>query len=352
MNPLNLPRCAILVAVFAAGSGIASAGTVLEYEISGECAMEFDRMSLDGLHARIDMTIDGMRMSTIFDDEEQLMHQLMHDTKNRMTLESDDDAVDFQGDVGKSSLIAANKQAESITGISTADMMADYRASQIAACPEMAQIGFGDADYGEAATRCAEKMTSQAMQDPAQRRSAIGALIKDRKSSNRTSAPARSNAPRNPATQPAYITTRTQSDLGSEEIAGQTCSIEREMRGDTLLREQCLNGIETLGLAPSAVRRLKRIVKVGEGMGAGIESMQPDHADESTRPASIALRRTCYRNGTATGSARLRIQRDAAIDSALFDVPADYSTFDVDPTRNASQEPTDGLQELMRKRNK
>src|SRR5690606_36798462 len=116
---------------------------------------------------------------------------------------------------------------------------------------------------------------------------------------------------------------------------GQACVIEREMRGDTLLREQFVSEIDGLGLSSSAVRRLKRIVKVGEGMSAGIASMQPDAKDESHRAATIALRRTCYSNGVQTGSARLRIQLDAAIDSALFAVPADYATFVINPALNA-----------------
>jgi hypothetical protein len=326
----------------------ASAGYVLEYEVVGECAVEFDRMQIEGLHARIDMTVDGMRLSTLYDDEEQLVHQLMHETRMRMTLESDDDAVDFQSDVGKSSLIAANKQVQGLTGMSNDQLMADYRASQIAACPEMAEIGFGDPDYAEAATRCAEKMAQSFHQDPKQRRQAINTFVKQGKDSPQNGRINRSK-PSAPATSlPAFTTTRIERGLGHESIAGFSCDVEREMRGDSVLREQCVSAIDSLGLSASAVRRLKRIIKVGQGMSAGIAGMQPG-TEDFTQPTGIALRRQCFRNGKASGSATMKIQRDARIDPASFEVPADYAVFAIDPKLD-TQEPLEALQQSATRR--
>ena len=69
------------------------AATVLEYRHEGDCATDFDRMAIDGLRLRIDMSVDEFAMTTLVDDGEQLMHQVMHDSRTYMTMESDDDAV-------------------------------------------------------------------------------------------------------------------------------------------------------------------------------------------------------------------------------------------------------------------
>ena len=113
-------------------------------------------MTIDGLRLRTDMSADGFAMTTLVDVGEQLMHQVMHDSRTYMTMESDDDAVDFNSDVARSTLLHALRRVQAVTGLDHAQVMEQARAAQVAACPEMADLGYGDPDYPEAAARCAE----------------------------------------------------------------------------------------------------------------------------------------------------------------------------------------------------
>lgn len=316
-----------LALVFAAGG--AHAATVLEYDITGTCATEFTRMSFDGLYARIDQSMQGSSMSTIFDDSEQLAHMLMHDTRNVMTMEADDDAVDFQSDVGKSTLHFAGNQTQALTGMDNNQVMEQARAAQAAMCPEMAEMGFADPDYADAAQRCAEQMQQQAQ--GAHGRPDMSAAMAQFEAQGQAGGAQRGAVVPRPAAstaKPRWSTTTTDRNGGEEIIDGLTCHVETIRRGDTVLREQCVVEVDRLQLDASAMRRIKRIVKVGEGMGEGVSQVYPEMDPDRDQPASMPLRRTCYAKGRQTGTATLRIRRDVQLVSGLFEIPSDYTTFD------------------------
>lgn len=312
----------MLAALLAAAP--ASAGTRLAYERTGSCTTEFDTMTMDGLHARVDMDFEGMRVSTLYDDDERLMHTLLHMTRNVVTMESDDDAVDFQGDVGKSSLIAADKQAEALTGMDQDATIALFRAQQVQTCPDLADKGVGDPDYAEAAMRCAERMSAQVPAlDPAPRRGAKG---RRRHADQPVQPPAPEAVPL------VSRTTTTDRDAGHDTVDGIACTVERTRRGDAVLQEDCVTPLETLGVEASAMRRLRRMVTIGQGLGDGIASLTPQLA-EPRRAPTIALRRTCYRDGREAGTATLRIDTTATIDAATFAIPQGYTPI-MDGTRD------------------
>lgn len=315
--------CAFVLLLLSCPAG---AGTLLEYTHEGPCTTEFERMALSGLQARIDMDVDGSSMSTLFDDDEQLMHQLMHDTRSYMTLESDDDAVDFTSDVGRSVLLHADKQTQAITGSSSAQFLEAYREAQVAACPEMAALGMADPDYADAALRCAQKMASAAPVG-GNREGALDQAVRRR--GGRTAASDGRGAPAGADAAVKWSTTRTERATTTEAIDGRSCIRERILRENTVLREDCLATIESLALEPRAARRLARIAKVGAGLGAGIASLQPDAAVEPARPPSVSLERVCYRDGIARGRARLRIRADVAIDASTFRLPPDYTPLEI-----------------------
>lgn len=294
----------------------AGAGTILEYRRDGDCATDFDRMAIDGLRARIDLTVDGSAMSTIADDGEQLTTQLLHEFGSYMTMESDDDAADFQSDVVRSSHLHATKQAEALTGQSSADAVAAFRTRQIAECPDMAELGFGDPDYAQAAARCAASTAARAAKEgDGGRRRAIGAAIAD--GAQRSPAP-----PAPAASAPAWRTSRIESgDQG--EIEGRRCRVERLVRGASVLREDCTSAIADLGLEPAALRRLNRIADVGATVGRGLAELHPDMADEAG-PARVALSRRCYRDGHPTGSATLTIRNGVSVPADTFEIPGGY----------------------------
>lgn len=328
MNRFRPCHCALgaALAVFLPAATTVQAGTLLEYDVTGDCATEFTRMRFDGLYARIDQSMDGTAMSTIFDDSEQLAHLLMHDTRNVMTMESDDDAVDFQSDVGKSTLHFAENRVQALTGMDSNDLMAQARAAQAAACPELAEMGFADPDYPAAAERCAQTMQAQAQAALGSRADRVEAMARRRDGSGGTQAP--SNAPQ-PEGGMRWRTVAVDRDGGEETIDGRSCQVETTRRGDTVLLEECVVEIDKLGLEASPMRRLKRIVAIGEGMSEGISQMHPELNDDSDGPTTMPLRRTCYANGRQTGTATLRIVRDVAIPADVFDVPAGYTPYDM-----------------------
>lgn len=313
----------------------AHAATVLEYRHEGECATDFERMAIDGLRLRIDMRVEGIEMTSLVDDDEQLMHQVMHDARTYMTMESDDDAVDFNSDVARSTLIHSRRQVQAVTGMDDDEVIARARAAQVAACPEMAGLGFGDPDYAEAASHCAEKMAADAMKDRPSRTQAIA------------QARSRAGAPEPAAAAPSarWSTTTVERDPAETLVDGRRCTVERIRRGTSVLREDCLAAVDSLGLEPRAVRRLARLARVGEGLGAGIVSLHPELEQERREgPPTISLRRTCYREGRAVGSAMLGIRAGAAIDPAQFELPAGYAPLQVG--RPSAQAPQEALELL------
>ncbi|HUD40424.1 MAG TPA: hypothetical protein VMR06_00320 [Dokdonella sp.] len=307
----------LLIAALAACTA-AQAGTVVEYRRDGDCATDFDRMAIDGLRARIDLTIDGSALSTIADDGEQLTTQLLHELRRYMTMESDDDAIDFQSDVMRAGHIHAGRQAEALTGLDAEAATAAFRAQQIAACPEMAELGFADPDYAEAAARCAESMAAaaNAPRGEGDRHRAIDAAIG---SGQARAAPAQPAAPA--AAAPWRTTTVERGD--EIEIDGRRCRIERLVRGERVLREDCTSAIADLGLEPAALRRLNRIAAVGATVGRGVAELHPEAAGEDG-PPRIALSRRCFRDDRHTGTATLTIRSGVAVPADRFEIPGDY----------------------------
>lgn len=291
----------------------ANAATVLEYVVDGRCATEFDRMVFDGLHARVDNDDAGQSMSTIFDDGEQIMTMLMHETKQTMVMESDDDAVDFQSDVGRSSMLYTDNQMKKL-GVDQSAMMAQAQSMLANACPELEGVGMGDPDYAEKMQRCTAGMgAGGAAMDPQLQKDMLKAMASGKPMTPR-------QAPSEPA---RYRTTDTERGA-SKTVAGIACTVETTRRGDTLLREECLAGLDTLGLDEKAMRRLRRMVKIGQGMAAGMASVKPEMLPDADRPPRLALERTCYDAGRATGTATISITRDARVAASEFVVPADY----------------------------
>jgi hypothetical protein len=302
---------------------VAQAATVLEYERQGRCQTDFDRMAFDGLYARVDNTNGGGDMSTIFDDGEQMMYLLMHDSRQTMTMESDDDAVDFQSDVGRSTMLYSGNQTEKLTGMDQNAMLAQAQAAMTAACPELADLGFSDPDYADAAARCSQKMGGQTGYPmDARMQKDMLARLQGKKVKPRP-------APAQPPVR--WSTTQTVRDGERKSVAGVECTVETMRRGDTVLREQCMAPVEALALDARAMRRLQRIVKVGQGMSAGIASLHPEANPDAGEPAKVALERVCYQGGQRTGTATLRIDREASVPASQFEIPAGYEPLSITP---------------------
>lgn len=318
---MKMSRSPALAALILACSLPAQAATVLEYEVDGRCETDFTRMSFDGLFARVDTTLDEVSTSTIFDDGEQMMYLLLHDSREVMTMESDDDAIDFQGDVGRSASIYAGKQVEQVTGMDSTRMLAQAQATQIAMCPEMEGIGIADPDYAAAATRCAQTMATRMQADPQAQRELMDAYGIDAGAGSR----GRARTAPSPAAAPTWRTTTLDRDGSQQVLDGITCGNETLRRGETVLRSQCLAEVDALPLEPPAKRRLARMQTIGRGMASGIASLHPEAVDDQDGPATVALVRHCHEGGRETGRATLRIRRDVTLEASIFEPPAGYA---------------------------
>ena len=315
-----------LLSLMLALAPAANAATVLEYDVEGRCQTDFSKMVFDGLQARIDNEMEGQSMSTVFDDSEQLVYLLMHNEKQVMTMESDDEAIDFQSDVGRSTMLYSSNQMEKLTGMSMADVMAQAQAAQASMCPELAGKGMSDPDYADAAAKCSQRSQGAPNASNAQMQEQLmAAMASQGAGGKRGKAGTRGLAGGMPAAEPArWSTTQVDRDGGTKSIAGFECTMETTRRGDEVLREQCVVPVESVGLDASAMRRLKRIVKVGEGMSAGISSLNPEANPEAGQPAKLVVERTCHEGGKRTGVATLRIDRAAQVAESLFAVPPGY----------------------------
>ena len=98
-----------------AGSAAAHADAVLEYS-GGDaaCHGEFTRLAVEGLSLRVDSPPPQQDMSFVYDAAEKAGVALDHRRKQFFEIEFDDDAIDFQGDVMKSTSHMVDKKIQQV----------------------------------------------------------------------------------------------------------------------------------------------------------------------------------------------------------------------------------------------
>lgn len=92
--------------------GAAHAGTEIKFERTGACPHETESLKIDGSRFRSDSRVGGQDSSLLYDGLERLMTTLMHDSREYVQTEVDEDALDYQGDVANSTGNYMNKQME------------------------------------------------------------------------------------------------------------------------------------------------------------------------------------------------------------------------------------------------
>jgi len=107
---MNRAMAAALLLLCAAA---ARADAVLEYSGSdAECHADFTRVAVQGLSMRIDSAPPAQDMSMVYDAAEKVGVALDHKRKQFFELEFDDDAIDFQSDVMKSTSNMVDKKTQ------------------------------------------------------------------------------------------------------------------------------------------------------------------------------------------------------------------------------------------------
>ena len=221
----------ILAAALLLGASTARADAVLEYSGSNaECHADFVRVAVQGLSLRIDSAPPAEDMSMVYDAAEKVGVTLDHKRKQFFELEFDDDAIDFQGDVMKSTSNMIDRKTE--------QMKAQLPPGAMSASPN----GMPQVD-----PKLMEQMMQQNMQHMTkEQRAQTEAAMKNMRASGYFG----------PQSEPVIEATGEKREIG-----GLTCAVERVTQDGQLVREDCRTTLDAIGIDPADVKRLVRVIE-------------------------------------------------------------------------------------------
>jgi len=311
----------ILAAALLLGANAARADAVLEYSGSDAgCHADFVRVAVQGLSMRIDSAPPAQDMSMVYDSAEKVGVALDHKRKQFFELEFDDDAIDFQGDVMKSSSNMIDRKTEQLQkqlppgrSPSAAEAM-DGRERPPGAMQPGAN-GMPQVD-----PKLMEQMMQQNMQHMTkEQRAQTEEAMKNMRASGYFG----------PQSEPVIEATGEK-----REVAGLACTVERVTQDGQLLREDCRTTLDALGLDPADVKRMLRVIvrmqKYSSAVTSNlrliknVSSVRRDNVD----PQHPLVERRCFDQGKPSGEVTLRV-RNESVPADWFVTPADYSRMDM-----------------------
>jgi hypothetical protein len=303
-----------------AGSAAAHADAVLEYS-GGDaaCHGEFTRLAVEGLSLRVDSPPPQQDMSFVYDAAEKAGVALDHRRKQFFEIEFDDDAIDFQGDVMKSTSHMVDRKVQQVQAqLPPGACMSPDGTAPCAAPAGVGAPGAGPAGMPQIDPKLMEQMMRQNMQHMnAEQRAQMEAAMKNLRSSGYPGF--------GPQSQPVVEATGER-----REIDGLACAVERVTRDGQLLREDCRAGLDTLGLDAADLKRLQRAFARMEKFSATIRDnmrfVRPAQR-ESTDPQHLLVARRCFDEGKPSGEVALHLRRESA-PAEWFATPADYARMD------------------------
>ena len=294
----------ILAAVLLLGANAARADAVLEYSGSDAgCHADFVRVAVQGLSMRIDSAPPAQDMSMVYDSAEKVGVALDHKRKQFFELEFDDDAIDFQGDVMKSSSNMIDRKTEQLQKQLPAGAM------------QPGANGMPQVD-----PKLMEQMMQQNMQHMTkEQRAQTEEAMKNMRASGYFG----------PQSEPVIEATGEKREVG-----GLSCAVERVTQDGQLLREDCRTTLDALGLDPADVKRMLRVIvrmqKYSSAVTSNlrliknVSSVRRDNVD----PQHPLVERRCYDQGKPSGEVTLRV-RNESVPADWFVTPADYSRMDM-----------------------
>jgi len=284
----------------------AHADAVLEYSGSdADCHADFVRVAVQGLSMRIDSAPPAQDMSMVYDAAEKVGVALDHKHKQFFELEFDDDAIDFQSDVMKSTSNMVDKK--------TQQMQAQLAPGK---SPSAAQAM--DGREGPAVDpKLMEQMMQQNMEHMTkEQRAQMEAAMKNMRSSGYFG----------PQSEPVIEATGERREVG-----GLACSVERVTQDGALLREDCRTTLDALGLDAADVKRLQRTIQRMQKYAGAVtanlrlvRNVKRDNAD----PEHPLVERRCFDQGKPIGDVTLRVRHETA-PADWFVTPADYGRMDM-----------------------
>jgi hypothetical protein len=262
----HLAGRALAAAALAAACGAAHADARLDYVSTGTCPMLFRSIEIAGPRLRIEVSPEqGEPIASIFDGEEDLVTTLIPSGKTYVRVEVDADAADYTADVMGSTATYMDRQMAR-----AAELMREHCGH--GGCPQMPDLA--------------------------------------------------SMLPR-----PAGDPLRGRATGQADRIDGVDCTWREWVRGEAVVRRECLADIAALPLPDADRAGLRRGMRVmmryGDAASAIRDRFVPD--PEPVPPAGqLPIAQQCFADGVATGTVALTA-RQAPVDPARFGIPAGYA---------------------------
>ena len=309
-------RATACLFVLVLGTAAAHADAVLEYE-GGDaaCHGDFTRVAVQGLSLRIDSPPPSQDMSFIYDAAEKSGIALDRQRRQFFEMEFDDDAIDFESDVMKSTSTMVNKKVEQ----SQAQMAASGAGctpGRDRGCPAggpNAMAGMPPMD---------PKLIEQMMQQNAQHMTPEQRAQMQQAMNNM-----RTSGYFGPQPEPVVESTGEQRTVG-----GITCSVERVSLEGQLQREDCRAALDGLGLDPADAKRLLRAMlrmqKFSNAISQNLNiKFAPTIRREKVDAQHLLVSRRCFDQGRQSGAANLQVRHESA-PADWFTPPQGYSRMD------------------------
>jgi hypothetical protein len=299
----------------------AHADAVLEYSGSdADCHADFVRVAVQGLSMRIDSAPPAQDMSMVYDAAEKVGVALDHKRKQFFELEFDDDAIDFQGDVMKSTSNMIDRKTEQMQkqlppGTSPSAAKAMDGRERPPGAMQSAANGMPQVD-----PKLMEQMMQQNMQHMTkEQRAQAEAAMKNMRASGYFGS----------QSDPVIEATGEKREIG-----GLACTVERVTQDGQLLREDCRTSLDAIGLDPADVKRMLRVIvrmqKYSTAVTANlrliknVNGVRRDNVD----PQHPLVERRCFAQGKPSGAVTLRV-RSESVPADWFVTPADYARMDM-----------------------
>jgi len=291
----------IVAAALLLVANAARADAVLEYSGSdAQCHADFVRVAVQGLSMRIDSAPPAQDMSMVYDSAEKVGVALDHKRKQFFELEFDDDAIDFQGDVMKST-----------------SNMVDRKTEQLQKQLPPGAMQPGASGMPQVDPKMMEQMMQQNMEHMTkEQRAQMEEAMKNMRSSGYFG----------PQSEPV-----TEATGEKREIGGLACTVERVTQDGQLLYEDCRTTLDAIGLDPADVKRMQRVIlrmqKYANSVTANLRLVKSAHRDK-VDPQHPLVERRCFDQGKPSGEVTLRV-RSEPLPADWFVTPSDYGRMDM-----------------------
>ena len=340
MKSLRGPICNVGNVVFVSllgATAVANADVTLDYQTSGhDCRGDFERMRVKGPALRVDSNMGGREGSFVYDGIEKLAYALDHRQHQFVQLEVDEDAAEFNADrmaslqkmVRNQTGVDPFEQARALCpGIANADAKPGQPVNCAAAVGSQSSAQAGAPAPGAPASGRAAStpgMSAENMQAMQQLMQQQMAKMTPEQRERMQRGMAASGLAGYGAMAGAPALPESDRDLGPATVAGIACTRRQHLRGDEIVREECLTSLAGLKLAAADSARIARMAGV---MARWRDSMMPGGAASRRGPAidNVVVERVCYTGAAESGRATLRIAATPIADAEFVVPPPGYS---------------------------